>query len=573
MKRSIWTAALLAALILPRLADAQVEKLVEVTKEYAPVVQQATKLPMVPDMTDTTRMRPEISYTVTPLSLHTALGTQPIRPATVTYWDFNRPLPGYLKAGAGYPLNSVADLYLVTQHPDTGYALAYINHEGRYAKIRNPFAVKNNSTQMLNRIGGAAGKYIGRHTLEGSLSYENRLYHRYGAWADPSADGLLPAAPGARIDYGDAGLNIRIGDDFADLSRLNFDVTLGGGLFWDQSVWSSADDRARQTSLHAAGKIARAFGRHRIAVEAGFEHLAGRRLIDGFREQRLRAGARYGIEGGVVDFEVGADFWHDRIAGSDNGNYLLPFAHLGLNLGTKAIRPFLEIDGQLHDNSYRSLTRECPYLATGQLADRSSVDYNGRLGITGDLWRERFTYRLYAACSIRDHHNYWYVSGYATPDGDALLAAMGAMQLTQGRQTVTSIHGEAEFRPLSELLFELGLHGYLYNDDRDLAHGEPGFRAHLGARYTIKRITLGLSFTGESKRSWTLFYTDRKGTVEQGVFKAAAAMNLHFSFDWRVSGRFGVFAEGDNLLNQRIYRFPGYPEYGASCTAGIKLAF
>lgn len=56
---------------------------------------------------------------------------------------------------------------------------------GCYSKIGNDFGVKNNSTRMLNRIGAAAGKYFGRHVLEGDLSYENRMYHRYGMYLAP----------------------------------------------------------------------------------------------------------------------------------------------------------------------------------------------------------------------------------------------------------------------------------------------------------------------------------------------------------------------------------------------------
>lgn len=139
MKRVIFAAFVLA--VLPRLAAAQVEKQVEVTKAYVPRVEGASKLPVEPDMTDTTRLRPEIDYSITPLSLRTSLTTRPIRPATVTYWEFNRPLPFYLKAGAGYPLNSVLDFYATTQNPSTGYLMGYVNHEGRYADIRNVFGV------------------------------------------------------------------------------------------------------------------------------------------------------------------------------------------------------------------------------------------------------------------------------------------------------------------------------------------------------------------------------------------------------------------------------------------------
>lgn len=170
MKRILFAAALLAAL--PCSVSAQVEKRVEVTKAYVPSVESAAKLAVVPDMTDTVKMRPEIDYTITPLSLQTTLATRPIRPATVTYWEFNRPLPFYLKAGAGYPLNSVLDFYASSQNPGTGYVVGYVNHEGRYAKIKNDFGIKNNSTRMLNRIGAAAGKYFGKHILEGDLSYE-----------------------------------------------------------------------------------------------------------------------------------------------------------------------------------------------------------------------------------------------------------------------------------------------------------------------------------------------------------------------------------------------------------------
>ena len=159
MKKMLIVAALAA--VLPQLAAAQVEKQVEVTKAYVPKVESASKLAVQPDMTDTARMRPEIDYTITPLSLRTTLSPRPIRPATVTYWEFNRPLPFYLKAGAGYPLNSVLDFYASSQNPSTGYVVGYVNHEGRYADIKNDFGVKNNSTRMFNRIGAAAGKYFG----------------------------------------------------------------------------------------------------------------------------------------------------------------------------------------------------------------------------------------------------------------------------------------------------------------------------------------------------------------------------------------------------------------------------
>lgn len=113
MKRSAILSLMFIAgmLAVPGVLNAQVEKRVEVSKAYVPSVEHATKLAVRPNMVDTAAIQPEIDYSITPLTLETQLATRPIRPATITYWEFDRPLPFYLKAGAGYPLNSALDLY------------------------------------------------------------------------------------------------------------------------------------------------------------------------------------------------------------------------------------------------------------------------------------------------------------------------------------------------------------------------------------------------------------------------------------------------------------------------------
>ena len=96
--KKCWIIGVLAV-VLPLGARAQVEKQVEVTKAYEPNVEPATKLRIEPRMDDTVTMRPEIDYTITPLTLQTTLDTRPIRPAQLSYWEFNTPSRFYLKAG------------------------------------------------------------------------------------------------------------------------------------------------------------------------------------------------------------------------------------------------------------------------------------------------------------------------------------------------------------------------------------------------------------------------------------------------------------------------------------------
>lgn len=577
MKRFLIVAAIAAAL--PWSVDAQVEKQVEVTKAYVPSLESAAKLAVVPDMTDTVRMRPEIDYTITPLSLQTTLQTRPIRPAQVTYWEFNRPLPFYLKIGAGYPLNSVLDFYSSTQNPGTGYAVGYVNHEGRYADIRNGIGRKNNSVRMLNRVGAAAGKYFGRHVLEGDLRYENRMYHRNGVLLreGDAVDGF--PRPGAQVDYGDANMIVRFGDDFKDLRRTNFEIAVSGGLFFDHSVRPEYKDKARQTSLEARARIGRGFGRHRFSLEAGYRRLAGQKSISDYTEQLIHAGVRYGLDGGSVLLEAGADYYFDRIDGMKNRSYIIPFVRLDFNLGTPGLRPFVELDGEVQENSYRSLTRQNPYVQNPWLLGKSSADYNGRFGIGGSLWHGKVNYRVYGAFSIRDNHVYW-LHCSMLPDQNTPLDISdiysGAFTPVQARQTVTSISGEAEYRPASSLLMTLGVHGYIYNDDTKYANGAPSFTGNFGARYEGRKIAFGVSVWLQSSRSWTSLSRQIAAAVPYVIrssVRVPFGTDLRVNFDWKVSTRLTLFAEGRNLSNRKLYEFADYPEYGANFTVGAKLNF
>lgn len=575
MKRFLLFAA--AVSLLPLGASAQVGKQVEVTKTYVPDVENASKLPVRPDMTDTVMLHPDIDYTFTPLSIRTPLTVRPIRPASVTYWEFNRPYTFYAKAGAGYPLNSVADFYAASQNPGTGYVVGYLNHAGRYADIRNDFGDRFNSVRLTNRVGAAAGKYVGRHLLEGELSYDNRLYHRYGRHRPVGGPFDLSGAPGSLVDYGDANFALRIGDDFLDLSLFNFEVSAHGGIFFDHSDHSDLMAPARQNQVGAAAKIGKAFGRHRVTLEAGYEWLDGRKSLAGLRQQQIHAGARYGLDCGVARFVVGADYYHDKVTGEENGNYLIPFARLDFVLDNHEFKPFLELDGGVRDNSFRSLTRQNPYVASSEWCAKSSVDYRIRAGLGGSLWHDSFDYRLYAAVSIRDHHVYWY--GSFAAEGDATLF-FGNLSPALSRQTVLSLHGEIVYRPVSQLKMELGLHGFIHNDEAiliygrrtKLGNGEPAFRVHAAVRYEGRKIAFGVSARAESERRWSMFVVGG-GETSAGRYSVPFAVDLGVDFEWKISGRVALFAEGRNLADRKLYEYPWYRDYGVNCTVGAKVAF
>lgn len=513
----------LAALLLPALLRAQVEKRVEVTKAYVPHVGQATKLRLEPNMVDTVKMNPDIDYTITPLSIETNLATDPIRPAQVTYWEFNRPLPCCLKVGAGYPLNSALDFHIATQNASTGYALAYLNHAGSYSKITNDFGGRHNSTQMYNRAGAAAGKYLGRRVLEAEVNYTDRLMHAYGSpgrAAEASTPGLAASAPGlaaetfapgrllapgAEVRAGVGEARIRLGDDFLDLDRFNFNIELFGSCFkeYSRSGYSQYD-------LGAAIALSKRFGRHLFRLDLGGERIAARRG-DHYTDMVMRGGLRYGYRARRIDILAGADYLFDRVEVADRRtrHYVMPYARLRFDPGHGSFVPFVELDGEWQGYSFGELMLLNPYVAEGIGLTTNSVDYRLRVGVDGNILGKRVAYRAYFGMTLAPDRLYWRVVG----DTDGNMA----FEPTAGRQLTTSVNLEAEYRPVSRLHLSLGLHGYLYNDDDELSwapedpllrgwsNGAPAFRADFGLRYRSRKLSFGITAEVQSVRTWSVY--------------------------------------------------------------------
>lgn len=545
---------------------AQVTKEVEVTKTYVPEVGKAVKLPVAPDMTDTVRLRPDIDYSITPLAIATNLSTQPFRPATVTYWEFDRPLPIYLKVGAGAPLNSVADFYVSTQNPGTGYAVGYINHEGLFGKRPDAAGEKQTAWRMYNRLGAAAGKYVGRHKLEGDLNLTNRIYHRYGI-------------PGGahRIGYNDGTLSVRFGDDFTDLSRTNFDIGIRGGLFSNQDKAPfSTHYRQTDAGFHAAA--GRAFSCHSLRIEAGFDGIWHKfDKVNESTHRTLHAGIRYGYHGKTVHFDIGATYYLDVVtdeSSSDiSSDYLIPSLDLRFDKGRSCFVPFVQIDGSLQTSDFRTLSYLNPYIFAPEPA-KSRVDYNLRAGIMGQLAQNKLSYRLYFGFSIVENQRYWYIYTNEMTQSETIHSGF---LFETGTQRWGSLNVEIDYRPSSKFLFSGAVHGYLYdNNHARLCSGQPELTARLGGEFRARKISLSLSAEMQSVRTWTLQekMIDSEGNLTPAMlFRTPISVDLQAAFDWRITSRIGVFVEAHNLCNANLYDWPLYREYGIRATAGVKLQF
>ena len=545
--------------------SAQVAKQVEVTKNYAPSVTQAPKLAIAPNMADTVMLRPEIDYTITPRSFSSTLGTHRFKPASVTYWEYMKEYSFYMKLGVGYPLNSVADVYASTHRADVGYIMGYVNHRGQYSKIRmtdlfDGSSYRNNSQQMVNRVGVNAGKYFGRYTLSGDIYYQSDIYHRYPLRSDYDR---------REINFEDVNLKLRFGDSFVDLKRLNFDVYGSVDFYNDKSKTFVEDSKYQQIDATAGVKFARRLAtRSMFSASIDYRGYYGLKDLSSYSNNILSATLLYGYNSGrLLDLKAGLtySFDHTTSASKTNRNYVMPYLYVGLNVRNKGtFVPYIELDGEVINNSYYSLLKRNPYVEIlgsdgAGMPDfmhslPNTAKYNVRFGVSGHTRNSKFAYRFYANMSFLENSIYWYNVNQLFFNAEV------------ARENIWSVNAELDYKPVSQLLLSMQVRGLIYTNFSTVNSAHPPVEAKLRLRYTHKKFAIGASAELQGVSKWTCINNpvfvgrsdDENAALERDTVTVPASVDVGLTYDWYVSDKCTVCVEGIYLAIMKIYRWVYY---------------
>lgn len=538
------------------------------TKQYVPKLQAAQKLDMVTDKQDTVTIRPEIDYTITPKSFASALTTSKFRPATVTYWEFNKRYPIYVKVGAGYPLASEADIYATIDRADVGYITGYINHRGQFSNIKGEIELHkgevvpydNNSQQMVNRIGVNGGKYIGRYTLDGELYYQSDMYHRYPQ--------VVTEERADEVNFENMAAKITFGDSFSDLSKVNFGVYAAADYYNDKSEYLFDTEeglKLQQFSLSAGAKVARNLGKSAgLLLSVGYDGYYGIKSLDSYSNNILSLSAQFNYHAKrIFDLKAGIAYSYDNVATIDkSANHLLPYLYAGADvLENGTVVPYVEFDSRLINNSYQQLQRTNQYISvpTEIVSLPNTRVYNARVGICGHIQGNKLAYRLYGNIGLLSNALYWYSPTPAYFD------------VVVDKQRVMSLEASLEYKPISQLYISAAVKAMKYTvpESVTVENCKPDVLGNMGIRYTHKKFAIGTTAELVGATRWSV------GTeVENSaVVTYPTYVDLDVTFDWFISNQCTLYVEGRNLTNSKIYHWALYKEYGAGGIVGVKIQF
>ncbi|MFI3316553.1 MAG: hypothetical protein SNF93_03105 [Rikenellaceae bacterium] len=536
--------------------QAQVNKEVEVTKAYVPTVTKAQKPMLEATITDTAYINPQIDYNITPLAINTQLQTLPIKPATVTYWEYNKPAVAQLKVGAGLPLNSLLQGYISSHNASVGYVAAQVDHQGNYSKIINELDDRVNATQTLNSAALAAGLYLGGHTLGADISYSNDLFNRYA----------FEQVVSPRVNYQKVGAAMRFGDDFIDLERFNFNLAVGYSHFFDHN--SNVNNE-----LQFGAAIGKELGLGKLVLSTEYNGVGGGSLYD---NQTISLDASLSRELANWQLLLGAKYFYDKnqISSSSTPHHYIMPQLLIRNSSAAAVCPFAQIGGSITQNSYANLSAINPYLVEAMSAD-SSVEYNFAAGITGQFASSTISYRLDVAYTIAQNNPFWglYIIEDAV-SADEVYDNYFDIQFSN--LNTTSLNLEVDYKPHTNFTLSADAHYYLYNeyDEQAYVNSQPDYKVNFALEYNMQDVEFGLKASVLGQRNFTIISQVLNDTsYDSSIVQLPVAVDVGVYMNWMVKDDMSIFINADNLCNMDQYPWPYYRGFGMQFTAGVKLNF
>lgn len=555
MKKYIYCAA---ALLCVSGVMAQVSKEVEVTRTYIPEVKMATKLHLTPDTSDDSYIEPDIDYSITPISIETKLESELYKPVKVNFGEYKPTYKYYTKLGIGLPLQSDIDIYATPINSKSGYLVGYFNQDGRYAKIKNDYDLKNGSSQSHYRVGAAAGHYFGVRLLEGSLNYNNDKWSRYAT--TPEADQHLLYQS---VDYA-----LRFGDNFTNLDEWNFSVGAAADHFWSRSDIRNDrfgfDARAGRKMLSGA-----------LLFGGGYDMSSG---SEGYRNNTMNLNLAYRYESSMTwEMQLGLKYYNDKVnydataqsvatklgyvTNVSRCNYVVPDVELLYHLNSSKVVGYFSAGGELLYRDYATLSEENPYLADGLFASKSGVEYDLRFGLKGALSKGRFGYNIYARYGVVKNNLYW-----------ALVESVTENYFVANFSNLQSFGAnvELQYKPHSNLIFDLDFSASNYKNNKDQLYedGMSAVEIALSGKYSLKSWRFGVTAAYESSRDCSAIQSNVLYSVEVPAF-----FDLGLSVDYRLKESFVIFADVTNILNQDMYEWVRYREYGIGAMVGVRFQF
>ena len=540
--------------------------------DFLRTINSVQKLDLDPQSIDTVLPVEPMQYTMLPVKADVPARVDSIEAAKLNIQLAQQRLyKGFVKAGFGLYTTPLFEVYYdQTRSKKNGYGLHY-----KHVSSNGGLSDVGPSDYSYNSVDAFYNAYLKHHEVGGRLIYDRRRVSYYGYDSNDSIADVLDNKPLEDDDvkqvYNDIGFAARLKSLFKDSTKLAHNVGLEVHNY--KNLTGSTETNVRFDATLSMEQGTETYGGTLVIDNNAYRAVLGSGLED-VRTNGVLIGAEpyVSTKGDKYTVKVGAGLFLDSQGKTTFHFY--PQAYLDYSLFDDMLKPYAGVDGHRRRNSFRSLTRENPWLSGAPAIANSSLMYDIYGGLRGSFSSDiGFDVRV-SANRIKDRP--LYVNAPTRIDstdlGDRIAIAYDDVKQLDISGEVIYSHGE-------HIDVTGRIDVYTYTTDLQAEPWNlPPYKLSLGARYDFRDkliVKLEAQFLGARKADRQTFSTSGNETVlvQDETIDLDGFLDLYFGAEYRYTKRLSLFFDVSNLSASKYERWYRYPVQRTLVMGGATYAF
>ena len=580
IKRNIIIPVLIIISFVP--ANAQVKKQdtgmkreVTLYNPYKPSLPDSRKKNFLPDLNDTTKIKPSFRYDVKTTPFLPEYTISPIKAAALLSDPLPKLYKSYINIGLGNYLTPLAELSITNERSKKGSIGFYGRHYSTNGKVELDNGKKAFAGYMDNDASLFGRRFFRKSVFEGSIDYTEKSRYAYGY--SPFVSDYSPAKKDIRLTYNNIGAKTSLSSLNLDSTEFSYDFNLAFNYFTSASAYSSAN--MFQRSLSFSGMMSKSYNGFYVGSGLSFDHY---RVPDFLIPTAKYVAAVTPFLKKSSDewaFKLGLQLVLDKDMDAFTTLHIYPDINFSFNLVPSYISFFAALSGKLEKNEPLKVISENPFIiGDGSLYKVPNTSQNliilaglkGNTGIGGTYMisgsYSLISDMLFYTNSLRLDSVPKRLGNYFSPVTDDV--------------ELLNIHAEMGGPINDKFSFNGAANIYNYSLTKlDYAWNKSNWDGKLGLKYNLRdKIIAGIEITAQGKRHMLIngdlpipVPTIKVPVVVNPRMPSTmpAHFNLNLSAEYRYSKILSFWGKLNNIANNHYYEWVYYPSLGFQFMLGF----
>ncbi|MFH0841317.1 MAG: hypothetical protein V1903_01730 [Bacteroidota bacterium] len=551
MKRILIIKLLIIMIVIPVSAQTGQQDLkreVTLYNPYKPSLAPVRKRSFLPDMNDTSRIKPQFSYDIAIRPFMPEYTISPIKAASLLPDPLPRLYKSYVNMGIGNYITPFAELSITNERSKKGAVGLYARHFSTNGKIKLLNNEKVLAWYMDNDAVFFGKKFFRNSYVEGTVDYSQKLRYAYGY--DTLLTGYEADKKDIRLGYNNMGADITFASLTLDSAKFSYNFNAGYDFFFSSGT-------LYQHNAGLTGTMATLFKGFYAGSDLKLDFFIPSAFIYGDMKYIAALSPFVKKSTSQWNFKAGFEMLLDQNMNDKPAFHFYPDVRFGFSVVPEYVGFFAALNGKLEVNQPKYVIDINPFLINnGSLYNLANTDHslivsaglNGNTGIGGN-------YLVSASYSMIDSMLFFsnYFSTLMTERGNHFIPLYDDGELL-------NIHGEITGSITEKVTYSGAGNFYKYTlSNYDHAWNKPAWDGQIGIKYNLRnKILAGFDIIATGKRN---LMTTRIATPDDEIilFEEPVHFNFNLSAEYRYTKILSFWLKLNNIAARPYNEWAYYP--------------